>query len=161
MSKEKKSSGFGKVLLAVLLSAGLTGGGFYYYTHHMTANATVAPQGSHEAALPARVTPEPIFFEMEPFTVTYHDTMGSRVLYVGLTIQLRDTESRNRLEKYLPVARSRVLVELGEIDPNQLTERQTKDKIRATVASVLNVPFEPETQTQAIADVLFSAFVIQ
>jgi flagellar FliL protein len=163
MSKEKSSSsGILKVLLASVLSLGLGAGGYWFYEHNV-ANASVGPNQASPEAAPVRMEPAamPVFLDLEPFTLTLQDQISSRVLYVGLTIQLKDEASRDRLNRYMPIVRSRIITELSDIRPSMLNERDTKSAIRSTVSKTLELPFTSEAQQQHIADVLFSAFVVQ
>lgn len=163
MSKEKKSPRLAGVILTSVLSLGLGAGGYWFYQN------SIANAGTTESSLASLVPssksqaliPDPIFVDIEPITVTLKDGRATRVLYLGLTVQMQDEISRARLERYLPVARSRIITELSDIDPALLTERETKDSIRAVVATALEAPFTAETQRQQITDVLFSAYVVQ
>ena len=52
--------------------------------------------------------PAPVFFPLDTFTVNLGD--ADRVLYVGITLRLKDEATRSRLNDYLPEVRSRLLL---------------------------------------------------
>jgi|SRR5690606_21331049 Flagellar basal body-associated protein len=105
--------------------------------------------------------PSPIFVALEPFTVTVQDPDSERVLHVGITLRVADQQSRDRIEKFMPEVRSRIVMLLSSLRPSDLQGSQGKvDLARAITASV-NKPFSPLPDGQYVTDVLFTAFVVQ
>ncbi len=152
-----------KVLLIILLSLGIGGGGMWYYTTQIAASPVpeAARQQPQEPAAQPLVSANPIFLELEPFTVTLNQNGFSRVLYIGFTLRFEDENSRKRVEKYLPEARSRILIELSGLDPERIHSKETPNVIKESVKRVLQPAFFPEHFTQHINDVLFTNFVVQ
>jgi flagellar FliL protein len=62
--------------------------------------------------------PAPVFFPLDTFTVNLGD--ADRVLYVGITLRLKDEATRSRLNDYLPEVRSRLLLLFSRQDASTL-----------------------------------------
>jgi len=129
--------------------------------------ATVSPEGtaalgSAPIAIPIPDSiPEPIFYELAPFTVTVENDVSERILHVGLTLRLADDASRERLERYLPEVRNRVLLELSHLTPDSLKGAQGRTELASAIITTLNRPFAPLPVGQYVTDVLFTTFVVQ
>jgi len=129
----------------------------------------LAASAGDERALPPQVVavpvpdklPEPIFYELAPFTVTVEDEVSERLLHIGMTLRLADEASRTRLESYLPEVRSRILMELTRLTPDNLKRSQGRTELIAALLKTLNRPFEPIHVGQYVTDVLFTTFVVQ
>lgn len=120
--------------------------------------AAPAPQAPVPPPLPI---PNPIFYELAPFTVTVENEVSERILHVGLTLRLADEQSRQRLDSYLPEVRSRVLLELAKLTPDDLKGSQGRVNLAASIVTALNRPFTPMPVGQYVTDVLFTTFVVQ
>ncbi len=152
-----------KVLMIIILSLGIGGGGIWYYTTQIAASPVpeAAMQQPQEPAAQPLVSANPIFLELEPFTVSLNQNGFSRVLYIGFTLRFEDENSRKRVEKYLPEARSRILIELSSLNPETIHDKEMPQLIKESVKRVLQPAFVPEVYTQHINDVLFTNFVVQ
>lgn len=102
----------------------------------------------------------PIFLPLEPFTVTLTNTHSERLMHVGLTLKVADEDSQRRLNSYLPVLRSRILLLLTEQDAEQVQSRAGKRELANAVRHAANMPVEGDAP-QHVVDVLFNAFVVQ
>jgi flagellar protein FliL len=107
--------------------------------------------------------PAPIFFALEPFTVTVSGPADDldRILHVGITLRVSDEQSRQRIEKYLPEVRSRVLMVLSAQPAQTIHTQQGKQDLVAAGVQAVSRPFSPLPDGQAVTDVLFTAFVVQ
>lgn len=169
MSKETnnaspKSGSFFKTLFIIILCLGIGGGGMWYYMGKMLpAQTAQAQQVTQPIAVQhiTTVSANPIFMELDPFTVTLNRNGFSRVLYVGFTLRFEDQASMERVTKYLPEARSRILIELSSLNPETIHDKETPDLIKEAVKRVLLPAFYPEPYTQHINNVLFTNFVVQ
>ncbi|SQD04566.1 flagellar protein FliL [Escherichia coli] len=65
--------------------------GYSYWHSHQVAADDKAQQ---------RVVPSPVFYALDTFTVNLGD--ADRVLYIGVTLRLKDEATRSRLSEYLP-----------------------------------------------------------
>jgi len=124
-------------------------------------DATVAPiTAPVNVPIPDSI-PEPIFYELAPFTVTVENDVSERILHVGMTLRLADDASRERLERYMPEVRNRVLLELSHLTPDSLKGAQGRTDLAAAIITALNRPFAPLPVGQYVTDVLFTTFVVQ
>jgi len=123
----------------------------------MSPEATVAPMNM---PIPDSI-PEPIFYELAPFTVTVENDVSERILHIGMTLRLADDASRERLERYMPEVRNRVLLELSRLTPDGLKGTQGRTDLAAAIITALNRPFAPLPVGQYVTDVLFTTFVVQ
>jgi len=122
---------------------------------------TSAVPDATRTEVPPPLPPAPIFYELAPFTVTVENEVAERILHVGITLRLADELSRKRLENYLPEVRSRVLLELSKLTPDDLQGSQGRVHLAHRIAETLNRPFAPQPVGQYVTDVLFTTFVVQ
>lgn len=105
--------------------------------------------------------PDPIFIPLEAFTLTLQDAESERVLHVAVTLRTNDEQTRERIEKYLPEVRSRILMMLSGLSPAAVQTQQGKVDIANSILKLVNLPFSPLPDGQYVTDVLFTAFVVQ
>lgn len=162
-------------LLALLIVAGASVATTWMITTRMqrteaaaapAAERAQAPQGAQPvtySAPPATppVVPAPIFVPLDPFTVTVQDTETERILHVGITLRVSDEQSRERIEKYLPEVRSRIVMLLTSLQPKDIQSSQGKVDLASAITASVNKPFAPLPDGQYVTDVLFTAFVVQ
>ncbi|MVW78173.1 flagellar basal body-associated FliL family protein [Bordetella sp. 02P26C-1] len=163
MDKEKKSAGFGKTLMVALVGLCVGAGGFWFYTQSNAKPIAALFETSAkpvEEAAPA-LQYEPIFLDIDPFTVTLRNSMESRVVYTSMTLRIADENSKTRLMKYLPVVRSRILTELNNMDPSALSDRAELDKLRERIKVTVAAPISPEPNPQRVDEVLLTSFMVQ
>lgn len=171
------------VLLALLIVAGASAAGMWWWLGRQAAApqpATVNPrpeiveerQGStpinfvappapHDGGKNAMQVPAPIFIPLEAFTITIQDEENERMLHVAITLRTTDEQTRERIEKYLPLVRSRILMLLSAQSPKSVQTQQGKIDLAKTILNEVNLPFSPLPDGQYITEVLFTAFVVQ
>ncbi|QII85677.1 flagellar basal body-associated protein FliL [Bordetella hinzii] len=132
---------------AVQLGVGQTAG---------AAPTTFVPPPAQPAVVPA-----PIFIPLEAFTVTLHDADAERIMHVGLTLRVSDDQSRQRIERYMPEVRNRILMILSSQTPQSVQTLDGKQAMAKTLQAAVNKPFSPLPDGQFVTDVLFTAFVVQ
>lgn len=104
----------------------------------------------------------PVYLSLETFTVNLKPTAedSDRVLYIGLTFQLKEENDKKILEKYLPEVRSRLLVTFSSKTAAELAsdegKRQLVEQIKNETGKNLN-----NVLSATITDVLFNAFIIR
>ena len=157
-SETTKLATFVKSSLAVLLVAGASVGAtlFYYSGQTGLGRANAEPPSPASAPLPA-----PIFTPLDPFTVTLRGERGSRALYIAITLRVDDTASRKILTDYMPEVRDRVLLKLSEQSPEHVQTQQGREQLVQSLMQVLARPYHPQPEGPHIAQVLFTAFVVQ
>jgi flagellar FliL protein len=111
-------------------------------------------------AVPQAV-PAPIFIPITPFTVTVQSPDRERIVHIAMTLRVADEQSRQRIEKYMPEVRSRVLMLLSAQTPENVQTPQGKVDLAAAILKTVNRPFTPLPDGQYVTDVLFTEFVVQ
>ncbi|HLR81704.1 MAG TPA: flagellar basal body-associated FliL family protein [Paenalcaligenes sp.] len=104
---------------------------------------------------------KPNFVDFEPFTVTLDQEGRSRILYVGITLQVADNHSRELLQQYQPVVRDRILHVLSLQDPQQVQTPTGRETLIQQLDESLSLPYPPANQAPEINHVLFTTFVVQ
>jgi flagellar FliL protein len=120
-----------------------------------TPTTFVAPPSTPQAV------PAPIFIPITPFTVTLQSADRERIVHIALTLRVADEQSRQRLEKYMPEVRSRVLMLLSAQTPESVQTPQGKIDLASAIMKMVNKPFTPLPDGQYVTDVLFTEFVVQ
>ncbi|HSH47096.1 MAG TPA: flagellar basal body-associated protein FliL [Halomonas sp.] len=114
-----------------------------------------------QAAQQAELAP-PIFLPIDPFTVNLaEDEYGVRLLYTGITLKLKSEHSKTLLEEYMPQVRSRLLSLFTGKEASELISPSGKQRLTAEVIEALEAPMDDERAAPAIADVLFTEFIVQ
>lgn len=147
------------ILIVIMGSVGAT----VFYMSHVDQAADVAkknPTQKNTAGSPSSV-PQPIFVELEPFTVTLHSESGSRILYAAITLRVEDDATRKLLTSYMPEVRDRVLLMLSEQDPMVVQEPKIRQQLAQELIKGLEAVYKPQPQQPKITSVLFTAFVVQ
>lgn len=120
-----------------------------------TPTTFVAPPQTPQAV------PAPIFIPITPFTVTLQSADRERIVHIAMTLRVADEQSRQRIEKYMPEVRSRVLMLLSAQTPESVQTPQGKVDLANALMKVVNRPFTPLPDGQYVTDVLFTEFVVQ
>ncbi|HTJ99262.1 MAG TPA: flagellar basal body-associated FliL family protein [Bordetella sp.] len=120
-----------------------------------TPTTFVAPPQTPQAV------PAPIFVPITPFTVTLQSADRERIVHVAMTLRVADEQSRQRIEKYMPEVRSRVLMLLSAQTPESVQSPQGKVDLANALMKTVNKPFTPLPDGQYVTDVLFTEFVVQ
>ena len=101
----------------------------------------------------------PVFWPLDTFTVNLGD--ADRVLYIGITLRLKDEATRARMNEYLPEIRSRLLLLFSRQDAAQLASEAGKQKLIEAIKQTLATPLVPGQQKQVVTDVLYTAFILR
>jgi len=151
ISKKSKRAIWIPLLVLITLAACATAGYSYWRMQQHPADASA----KEEAPPP----PAPVFFALDTFTVNLGD--ADRVLYVGITLRLKDDATRARLSEYLPEVRSRLLLLLSRQDATQLATDDGKQKLVASIKETLSPPLVAGQPKQEVTDVLYTAFILR
>lgn len=160
------------ILVVVLVSVA---GTLYFVWPEISSNLGFAQAGqetvetaahtdepaARPAAAPSPNNEKPIFVAFEPFTVTLTKDGRSRILYVGITLQVTNKESELLLLEYQPVVRDRILAILSAQDPNEVQSTDGRRALTRALEESLMAPYRPSNQVPQIDQVLFTAFVVQ
>ncbi len=91
----------------------------------------------------AQAVPAPIFIPITPFTVTLQSADRERIVHIAMTLRVADEQSRQRIEKYMPEVRSRVLMLLSAQTPESVQTPQGKVDLANALMKAVNRPFSP------------------
>lgn len=149
-TKKSKRAIWIPLLVLITLAACATAGYSYWRMQQQPAAHVTA-----EAPPPAA----PVFFALDTFTVNLGD--ADRVLYVGITLRLKDEATRARLNEYLPEVRSRLLLLFSRQNASQLASSEGKQKLVADIKSTLAQPLIAGQPGQQVTDVLYTAFILR
>ncbi|KLN46248.1 flagellar basal body protein FliL [Providencia rettgeri] len=158
MSSRKESKRSNKGLLILFALVALAGAGFGGYTWWTTQQAS---QTLNEDEKRPNM-PQPIFMELEPFTVNLAGVDGpDRVLYIHVTLRLANEKSRKQLHEYLPEVRSRLLLLLSEQKAKNIENHDGKLQLMKEIKQTLTPTLIPGDTDQDISDVLFTTFILR
>jgi flagellar FliL protein len=148
----KKSKKMLFIIIGVLVL--LIGGGAGYYFLGMKKDA---PQ---EAEVKKVAEPkDPIYVVLDPFTVNLSG--AGQYLQMAITLQMKGEKDGLRLKTYLPSVRSRVLSILSSKTADDISTEDGKEALKLQIKEVIERPFAEGSIAPEIAEVLFTAFVIQ
>ena len=149
ISKKSKRSLWIPILVFITLAASASAGYSYWHSHQVAADDKAQQ----------RVVPSPVFYALDTFTVNLGD--ADRVLYVGITLRLKDEATRARLNDYLPEVRSRLLLLFSRQDASALATDVGKQKLVDAIKQTLATPLVNGQPKQEVTDVLYTAFILR
>src|SRR5699024_6027374 len=128
-------------LLLVVIIGATIGGTVFFLSKQETPLAQLTGLGT---AASAESTPDPIFAELDPFTVTLRGEYRNRILYVAITLRLADQPSGKTISDYMPEVRDRILKVLASQGSNQVQTVEGREALANTLKTSLQVPFTPQ-----------------
>ena len=150
ITKKRKRSIRSPLLVLITLAACAAAGYSYWRMQQKPAA---------DAKVEAPPPPAPVFFALDTFTVNLGD--ADRVLYVGITLRLKDDATRARLSEYLPEVRSRLLMLFSRQDAAQLATNEGKQNLANAIKETIATPLVPGQPKQEVTDVLYTAFILR
>ncbi len=139
------------IVLIALVAAGAAAGGMYFF---LSKSAPGKP------APPPPPAP-PVFFALEPMTVNLLSDDGQHYLRVGLTLKLADDKMQARLTEHMPELRSRILLDLSNKHPEDLSTLDGKRALAKELKTLVEQPTDAGTPPVQVEEVLFTEFVVQ
>lgn len=150
------------ILLAVLITGGIAAAAGYTWIQLRDIKSQIAnpQQAKNNAVAPESVMP--VYVDIDTFTVSLkpEDDDSDHVLYIGLTLKMKDDAAKALLEKYLPEVRSRLLVLFSQQTANNLSADGGKEKLTEEIKNVVSTPLTGQ-QKIMVTDVLFNAFILR
>lgn len=160
--------GFFKMMLlmlpVLLLVAAAGGGAWYFMKTQAPASNGAAPQQQ-----PARAK-APTFLPLDSFTVNLADRDIERYAQIGITLELDDAKSVQRIKDYMPVVRDSVLMVLAHKESTDLLERAGKENLAHEIMRAVVTPLGVELDASGastngspnpVREVLFSNIIVQ
>lgn len=149
------------LLLIVIIGASIGGTMLFMNRGSLSSPSTAPATNTAPAAVTPPVVPAPIFAELEPFTVTLYGEVRNRILYTAITLRLADEASRKQIQDYMPEVRDRILKVLSAQELARIQTPQGRQALSDALKADLSRPFAPQLPGPHVADVLFTAFVVQ
>lgn len=162
MPKDKKNAAGNRkstflVALLLLVVAGVIGiGGYVYIELRKLKNHGIG--GDSVAA----VQHTPTYVPLDTFTVSLKptDKEDGRVLYIGLTLRVKDNKSQDLVQQFLPEIRSRLLMLFSRQTAESLSTDAGKQRLIENIKQDINLPLG-DNQIVMVTDVLFNAFILR
>lgn len=149
------------ILLIVVIGAAI-GGTIFVMNRNHAANTPVSPLAqAAQMSAAAPIVPAPIFAELDPFTVTLYGETRNRILYTAITLRMGDEPSRKQIQDYMPEVRDRILKVLSTQQPTSVQAVEGRQTLSDNLKASLARPFAVQLPGPHVADVLFTAFVVQ
>lgn len=75
----------------------------------------------------------PTFVPLEPFTVNLADRDAERFAQIGITLEVDDAKTAERMKNFMPVIRSHILMAIADRSAADLLAREGKARLAVTV----------------------------
>lgn len=155
------------IAAAVLLVMLIAGAATAYFVAQKRA-AAAASLGLYGASAPAEEEKKPVdaapptFLPLDPFVVNLADKDSDRYAQIGVTLEVNDAASADRLRAYMPAIRNGILLVLAQKGSPELLSAEGKralatEIMREAVRPLGAVPGGPSP----VRAVHFSSFIIQ
>jgi len=154
INKKKRKRKIWIPLLVLITLAACATAGYSYW--RMQQHPSTEAKAEAEAPPPP---PAPVFFALDTFTVNLGD--ADRVLYIGITLRLKDDATRARLREYLPEVRSRLLLLFSRQDATKLATDDGKQQLATAIKEAIATPLVAGQPKQEVTDVLYTAFILR
>lgn len=163
--KNQKSSGGGKKSsLAMIFMTLITVGACALagYTFYEMKNMKSGIVGEPKVAERNTTSVMPVYIPMDTFTVSLQPTPNDadRVLYIGLTLRVKDNSSKIIVEQYLPEVRSRLFILLANQTAENISTDEGKAQLIEKIKNTVSNPLAPNRSAE-VTDVLFNAFILR
>lgn len=181
-AKEEGSKGGGKknliiLIVVALVMLGIGGGGAYFFLkpdpsaeHAKGEHGEEAHGDGHEEEHDDEEEEEecedehgcdPIFVELETFTVNLQPDPDERFLQLNLTLQVKNEKTKAKVETHMPAIRSRLLLLFGSKEANEISDLEGKELLIEEIMEVLHEPFKKYGRPIKVTGAFFTNFVIQ
>lgn len=158
--KEKtKSSKTGLIIkLAIILAlAGAAVGAWFVF------GKKTAPDDKDDAAATQTLPAPALYFAIDPaFVVNLNGSLdGPRYLQVEVQLMTRDPAALKSLQSNAPAIRARLLLLFSQVQPEQINQRATIEKLQADALAEVQKLMMTEAGTKCAESLLFTSFVTQ
>ena len=144
------------IILTLLIGAAASAAGVYFFLKKTdSAPETDAPVAVVEA-------PVPTFINIAPFTVNLRsEGREQRLLYIGLSVQVKDETTKKFLTQYMPQVRSRLLTLMASKTATELASPESKSDLTTAILEQLYLPMAQTQPELNIESVLYTDFIVQ
>ncbi|MCZ4330635.1 flagellar basal body-associated protein FliL [Castellaniella denitrificans] len=149
------------ILLLIIVIGASVGATMWFTSRDSTPGVLAAAQTASQAPQAPPMVPAPIFAELDPFTVTLYGETRNRILYTAITLRMGDEASRKQITDYMPEVRDRILKVLSAQQLPLIQTPEGRQALTDNLKATLARPFTAQLPGPQVADVLFTAFVVQ
>jgi flagellar FliL protein len=133
------------IIVAAVLVLVLGGGGAFFYISKQRAAAAAAEEGEETTApkSAAQTAPKspPAYLPLDSMVVNLADPGGERVAQVGITLEVMDVPSVDKVKAFLPTIRSGVLMLISQRTAEELLTQDGKQKLAKDILRETSRPF--------------------
>ncbi len=133
------------IIVAAVLVVVLGGGGAFFYISKQRAAAAAAEEGDETGALKVatQAAPKapPAYLPLDSMVVNLADPGGERVAQVGITLEVSDVASVDKVKAFLPTIRSGVLMLISQRTAEELLTQEGKQKLAKDILRETSRPF--------------------
>lgn len=140
------------ILVFVVLAA--AGGGAVWFVLSQKANASSASEEK-------RPPKNPVFVELEVFTVNLRDREAERFLQTKIVLEMRDNPAAEALKARVPAVRNEMLLLLSSKSPQDVLTREGKEKLAGELIASANVALAGTPAEGAVEKLLFAHLIVQ
>ena len=110
--------------------------------------AEAAEQSPAKAAVRAEPKNPPVFVPLDPFTVNLADREAERYAQIGITLEIDDAKTGDRIKQYMPAIRNNILMAIADRNAAELLGREGKarlaERVKRETARALGYQIPPE-----------------
>lgn len=163
------------VAVAIVLLLVAVGGWFFMSRQHNL------DEGDEDVVQPSASKGPPVYLPLDSMVVNLADPGGEKVAQVGVTLELLDTKSTEKVKPYLPAIRSSILLLVSQRKAEELLLREGKEQLAADILTEASRHFVPDDgggegapknpkkkkgnkgtgEENPVRRVLFSSFIVQ
>ncbi|MBN9329881.1 MAG: flagellar basal body protein FliL [Comamonas sp. SCN 67-35] len=174
------------IIIALVVVLAIAAAGVLWFLAKQRSASLEGEGGDESAAQIEEPKTPPTFLPMDNMVVNLADPGGERFAQVGITFELSDGKTAEKVKSLMPTIRSRVLLLLSQRSADDLLSREGKEKLaadirgealgalgyvspkvktakpRAADGEEAAKPRKPEVDRDApVRAVLFSSFIVQ
>lgn len=163
------------VLAVVVLALAGAGGAWFFLSKNKAID-----EDEEEVVATHHEAPKgpPTYLPIDSMVVNLADPGGEKVAQVGVTLELLDITSPEKVKPYLPVIRNGILLLISQRTAEELLQREGKEKLAAAILEDASRHFasntgqkgegkskkkagKPAADENPVRGVLFSSFIVQ
>ena len=151
------------VVIAVVLLLVAGGGGAFFYLKKMRAAADEDGAPAEKAEAHKKDAAPPQFMPLENLVVNLADDGGTRYVQMGITLQLADSKTADRVKGFMPAVRNGFLLLLAGQSADDLLQAEGKIRVQNAMLTIVReqTGLTEPAPANPIQAVLFSSLIVQ
>ncbi len=137
------------IVAGVVLLGGGAGGAWFYMQKKAAAAATDEEAAAHAPA----EKHAPTYLPMESMVVNLADPGGERFAQIGVTLDIDNDKTAEKIKQYMPAIRSSVLMLVSQRSSEELLKRDGKEKLATDIVNEVSraIGYEVEEPAPKLA----------